>query len=604
MTIMTRLKEYWRLSSNLNLLHPNDQTADIEATKVHLVPRGNPLTFQVNSQFAQLPEDIIFLIMAHLNKDAQASLIRTCRYLHHLLEVSLYRHITLPYPQKYDQNYRLFRTLVERQDLIPCIVTYHGILLPLVAPQKKFFLDRLKHSMPNNFWALPLNEAGGFRIATAIFAKATNIVDLELRDCFAWESDPLFDPIKKGIARMSLRRLALWYCPDLLQVLRDQHKLEELQVGWGSSSLEKLERTDVPELRRCLSTQLQDAAYLVPGRPIEQLELDTAFGSPDFDERLFNKLSLSTAPITDFSGIINHPGESEEVRASIRAIARILPNIEKLTLRVGGSISGQIILDEIPSLQSIRVLAFLRAELATAEDRADSADHLHSNEIAQSDSSMEGWDGLFAPRVLGWPSQLPLGTQMFELSPRREPPWDVVDHKEVAPVPSYLSESGGTIVSILPNDVSRTFTFNFPCKVQSPRRNHSRSSSVSSISSFLTLSRSSSNASSESEGGSSTASRASSRKAKEDVRPTEFGPQNVRDAIVFARNELLGSIELRKLGANVFCFEGWSVTKFRKGSSDQYRLQVCYTGRPAKAVFPSGDAPPTVPPFLDVTEGW
>ncbi|KAG9026009.1 hypothetical protein FS837_004755 [Tulasnella sp. UAMH 9824] len=193
---------------------------------------------------------------------------------------------------------------------------------------------------------------------------------------------------------------------------------------------------------------------------------------------------------------------------------------------------------------------------------------------------------------------------MFELSPRREPPWDVVDHKEVSPVPSYLPDSGVTIVSIFPNDISRTFTFNCPSKVQSPRRTHSRSSSVSSISSLLTLSRSSSNASSESEGGSSTSSRASSRKAKEDVRPTELSPQTVRDAIVFARNELLGSIELRKLGANVFFFEGWSVTKFRKGSSDQYRLQVCYTGRPAKAIFLSEGAPPTFPPFLDVTEGW
>ncbi|KAG8922924.1 hypothetical protein FRC01_013445 [Tulasnella sp. 417] len=336
---------------------------------------------------------------------------------------------------------------------------------------------------------------------------------------------------------MSLKRLSLWNCNDLLPVLQDQPELEELRLKWCSATLENLEKTDVPKLRH-LCAELHQAACLVPGRPIEHLSLDTGFGALHFDEQLFDKLSLSAKPITEFSGILICPWEDEMTRSAIRAIARNLPSVERLTLDIGGSISGLV---------------------------------------------------------------APLGTEMFELSPRREPPWDVVDHKEVAPIPSYLPDSGVTIVSILPNDISRTFTFHCPSKVQSPRKTHSRSSSVSSISSLLTLSRSSSNASS---GGESTASHPTSRKSKEDIRPTEFSPQSVRDAIVFARNELLGSVELRKQGANVFFFEGWSVTKFRKGSSDQYRLQVCYTGRPAKAIFPSGDVPPTFPPFLDVTEGW
>ncbi|KAG8990943.1 hypothetical protein FRB90_001538 [Tulasnella sp. 427] len=190
---------------------------------------------------------------------------------------------------------------------------------------------------------------------------------------------------------------------------------------------------------------------------------------------------------------------------------------------------------------------------------------------------------------------------MFDLYPRREPPWDVVEYKEVAQVPMIFDDT----VSILPNDVSQTFTFNCPSKVRPPRRTLSRSSSVSStVSSLLTLSRSSSNSSSSSDMSDTTRDR-QLRGGAAETRPTEFTPDHVRDAVVFARNELLASVEMRKLGANVLFFEGWSVTKLRKGSSDQYRLQVRYTGRPAVAVFHSAArTTPMVPPFLDVTEGW
>ncbi|KAG8986909.1 hypothetical protein FRB94_002388 [Tulasnella sp. JGI-2019a] len=62
---------------------------------------------------------------------------------------------------------------------------------------------------------------------------------------------------------------------------------------------------------------------------------------------------------------------------------------------------------------------------------------------------------------------------------------------------------------------------------------------------------------------------------------------------------------MKKAGGNVLFCEGWQVTRLRK--NNQYRLQVRYFGRPAKAVFtaPSSRSqllPPSSPPFLDLLE--
>ncbi|KIO17373.1 hypothetical protein M407DRAFT_32953 [Tulasnella calospora MUT 4182] len=192
---------------------------------------------------------------------------------------------------------------------------------------------------------------------------------------------------------MSLKRLSLWQCQGLLHVLRDQPELEELRLGWSCPGLENLEKTDVPKLQ-ALTASLQEAAHLVPGRPIQRLDLNTSFGSPDFDLQAFDRLSLSTRPITYFSVALYHPREDEGVRAAIRAFARNWPNIESLVLTVAGPISGQTILDEIPSFQSIRELAFLDARLATADDLA-SSDLSHDYGILQ-ENPLEDWDQLFS----------------------------------------------------------------------------------------------------------------------------------------------------------------------------------------------------------------
>lgn len=312
-----------------------------------MIPQVNPLLRQVGSKFARLPEDIIFLVMAQLNQKTQASLILTCRHLHNLLEVYLYRRITPAYARSDHQNECLFRTLADRQDLLPYILTYHGPPIPrpvvvVSAPRKRRFLDRFKAPRESNPYTLPINETERFNRAVNIFTKATNIIDLQFTNCCDWISDPRFQLIMQAVARMPLRRLSMWNCNCLQQVLRDQPELEELRLGWRPTLLGTLVETDVPKLRS-LSAGLRHAAYLVPGRPIEQLKLHTPFSSLNFDEQLFDKLALSTKPITEFDGTFVRSCDDEIVRTVFRAIARNLPNVEKLTLTLRGSVSGPIV---------------------------------------------------------------------------------------------------------------------------------------------------------------------------------------------------------------------------------------------------------------------
>ncbi|KAG8925011.1 hypothetical protein FRC01_010796 [Tulasnella sp. 417] len=360
--------------------------------------REAPLKCQESSRFAQIPEDIIFLIAGYLDETTQASLVRTCRYFHHLLEVSLYRHITPVFPWKYHRSDRLFRTLLDRPDLLPYITIYFGPLLPsiITPPQKRRFLDRFKkwqRLSPTAPKTPPIDERESFKRAVTVFTQATNIVDLNFTDCSTWTSDPLYKPIKLAISKMSLKRLSIWECQGLVEVLRDQPELEELQLGWGCSDLDQLQNTDLPKLRS-LSVDLKEAAYLVPGRPVDRLELSVPFRAPDFDIRLFDRLSLSTRSITYISATLSKSWGYEVVQNAIRAFARNCPDTERFLITVIGPITRKTILDEIPAFHSIGEVAFIDARLTTAEELA-SPNPAHDYGIVQQGTS-EDWEQVFS----------------------------------------------------------------------------------------------------------------------------------------------------------------------------------------------------------------
>jgi len=160
-----------------------------------------------------------------------------------------------------------------------------------------------------------------------------------------------------------------------------------------------------------------------------------------------------------------------------------------------------------------------------------------------------------------------------------EPSWEVVDHQQVASVPAYYNDDV-TITSISPEDVSQTFIFDAPSSSSKPEQECASSSSSSSCYSPRTPS-----FSSESDGFRTLANHIT-----------------MRDALISAREQLLHSTAVRKTGANVFFFEGWSVTRLRKGN--RYRLRVKYIARPARAVLASPEraVPMNKPPFMDILD--
>ncbi|KAG8968047.1 hypothetical protein FRC05_001680 [Tulasnella sp. 425] len=330
------------------------QANKIEPRGIDLANRETLLECQKGSKFAQLPEDILMLFSLQLDKTAKARVVQTCRYLRHLLEPTLYVHLGPFSSWKPDQGKPLHRTLAERPDLIQYIRSYKGPVIPpsvrsYTQPPPKRTLQnmfRVRKTMESiNPPDPPIPETEGFRIAVFIFTRATQIVDLSLVDNMDWNSDPIFEPIKTAVSEMSLNRLYLWGCAKPIQVLQTQPELEHLELGWNVGSVEGLDKVDIPKLKS-LTSMLEDASYIVPGRPVEQLILSTK-GRLDTD--LFSCLALSTGPILKLSmwaydhwSIRNGLWFAQNGQRPLQIASQNLPNLEQLTIDVNGRIPIQL----------------------------------------------------------------------------------------------------------------------------------------------------------------------------------------------------------------------------------------------------------------------
>ncbi|KAG8899009.1 hypothetical protein FRB99_006976 [Tulasnella sp. 403] len=182
--------------------------------------------------------------------------------------------------------------------------------------------------------------------------------------------------------------------------------------------------------------------------------------------------------------------------------------------------------------------------------------------------------------------------------------WEVVDQKQVPQVPAYYDDSQIQVTSISSQDISHTYYFDGPSS--------SRSSTSSGPSSPSLKSKLLKPPGSPSFGFRLSRSPSPSSYDEDDYPqspnlfrdPRDFTPAQARDALTSARTQLLGSSEMRKLGANVLFSEGWVITKLRKGN--KFRLQVQYTARPAKAIIQHGASKASLvglPPFMDLLEG-
>ncbi|KAF9557843.1 hypothetical protein CPC08DRAFT_30178 [Agrocybe pediades] len=105
---------------------------------------------------------------------------------------------------------------------------------------------------------------------------------------------------------------------------------------------------------------------------------------------------------------------------------------------------------------------------------------------------------------------------------RKEVPWEVVDNRSVAPVPTYYDDEDLDVLAVKSTNVRRTYIL--------------------------------------------------------DVKRDARQGNDLLNAVVFAREKLLE--ELNKNGYNTLLLESWSVTLLRKAKL--HRVQVEYSGRPAR----------------------
>ncbi|KAG9048609.1 hypothetical protein FS837_012384 [Tulasnella sp. UAMH 9824] len=355
------------------------------------------------SKLVQIPEDVHFLIVDHLDRPSKFRLTRTCHYFRHLLEPILYRHIKLGFTDCNHRLARLHRTLVERPSLIPHIRSYYGHVVSILPLMKSSFFERRIRRKKNK----PITREEALEKAVYVFTQATNVVELEISSPWDWtsESNTALEPIRRAVSKMSLKRLIFWQgAVEVDRILRNQPELEKLEVGWDTSGLHLLDTTDLPKLKS-LTAPLREAVLLVPGRPIEKLHVRQTFIDPDyFNDLWFRKLSLSTGHITEFFiHLFCMSGDEpyyvdERLRVALQVISRNLTQLERLTIDVSGSVAGQVILEEVPAFRFLRSLTFLEADLTAPSPNCVgklASDNSQGNGTIRQVPVLESWDDVF-----------------------------------------------------------------------------------------------------------------------------------------------------------------------------------------------------------------
>lgn len=237
---------------------------------------------------------------------------------------------------------------MERQDLLPYILSYCGPLFPTsIHPSgsrsrisKVVQWSKAKLSGGES---IPWTESQTFKAAITIFTKVINIRDLQLTDFPEWTVDPTLEPVRTAVSKMKLRRLVLKVggnSTNAFQVLQAQPELEHLELGWGTTELEKLEARDLPNLTSLTAT-LPEAEAIVPGRPVRELHLVGAIQDHSAAEKRFSTLSQSLGPVSTLAMSFYGTQDIENMLPTFRMIAHYLPSIEDFTISVGGVISAQ-----------------------------------------------------------------------------------------------------------------------------------------------------------------------------------------------------------------------------------------------------------------------
>ncbi|KAG8944354.1 hypothetical protein FRC04_002013 [Tulasnella sp. 424] len=330
------LKSVFRISRTSCTKTKKPKSAELNPSNGRTSP-----DFQEHSKLVRLPQNIICIITDPLDTISKARLIQTCRYLRATLEPSLYRTLNLDKKSTCNRADLVHRTLQERPDLIPYIHTYSGPLVRTNLAPLPTWRDRFGQRKRT----ITLSETEAFNMRMHVLCKTISIRDLDFSDYVDWASDPRWKPVRNAVFKMELTRLV--YCfkgfsRGLLQVLRSQPSLEVLDLGWSTPELAGLKETDIPKLAS-LRAMLPEAIEIVPGRPIEKLHIIFGRGETRILEGVFHRLSLSTRAITELHLHFESRWSAHKTQDLLRVLSRNLPDVEELTIKFSGAVSGTVV---------------------------------------------------------------------------------------------------------------------------------------------------------------------------------------------------------------------------------------------------------------------
>ncbi|KAG8989975.1 hypothetical protein FRB90_001994, partial [Tulasnella sp. 427] len=323
------------------------------------------------SGFALLPPELHIKIVEALDAKSQAYIIRTCRYFRNLAEPILYRHIYID--PSGDVNTFLIKTLLlhitlsRRKDILPYVRTYHGpldtkhvTLQHLAAtvrrvPRRLVILQRGDPNEP----AFSIEEHRN--MVNTIFSGAVNLRDVHFSDQSYWWPPELWGSFNafKYWNKLEALELNVWET-SLIPIIRALPGLTRLAISGTANQQRRwdgLQSTDIPRLKSLKAT-ISDAAVLVPGRPIRELELTTV--CTPYSESLLQHLALSTCDIVDFRMAVGRFWNEDRLQSTLRAVNRHVPRVMSLSLLLEDNVTDLPLLVTLPlfmDLQHVRLIS-------------------------------------------------------------------------------------------------------------------------------------------------------------------------------------------------------------------------------------------------------
>ncbi|KAG9003905.1 hypothetical protein FRB94_002822 [Tulasnella sp. JGI-2019a] len=218
-------------------------------------PRRGP------SLILRLPTELILLLLCYMDLCDMGALLQTCQELKAIVEHAMYTTVEIPNTRWGPRTYEFVRTLHARPDLARRISSFGGYLYPIFDG----VVSGISTRIPGGYFTLP-----------------PNLRSLYLHD-HDWWWNPAFFPAYSSVSHLALTSLTIRgsgyrgvhgisFEPDIAPILRLQPLLEHLDLRLGQWNMETLGPYDIPDLTT-LSAGVDEARFIVPGRPITSLKL-------------------------------------------------------------------------------------------------------------------------------------------------------------------------------------------------------------------------------------------------------------------------------------------------------------------------------------------